>query len=494
MGEIKQTFTSDISDLENKLAKLQSEQLKLKDKMRETAREGKRGHDEFNESLRGSIAPLTGLVTKYASLGAGVAALNQAYAEYHERVKASAEAQERLNQAQIAGQTKAGLLQQGPAVDAALNAIIRQGATREQAQAALFGVGEGGANLTLPRRKDIAESVARLAPMGSTEDLKSVAQIAGRVAEFLPDKSPTEITSLVETMRTRVGAARAEQLTSRQFMGGVRALAESGAATPEEALGLATTAMMKDVSPQLLERVFSKVAAPMSAPKRHPGRAPTPKEIAEERFASASKAERLNLLLSDEDVQEAVAGERLAGRLGRLAPGDIAAETARLTAAEGRDVIGDELSALGQTKAGRRVLHAQGLASERDVRSAGRADEGLAWQDLDALVERKLADSGASTMGYYMRKTDIGLSHGAAMFNEWATQGKFGQWLFGVDEQMKYTPEAVMKQSASVAGPRAMFSDEDIKSFSEQQKELNSTLKTNQATNAAVVAQGNHNE
>lgn len=499
MGEIKQVFTSDISKLENDLAKLQANYLKLKEEMGSTTRAGREGGQEVVSAARAGIQALAGQMASLLSVKGGVDALNSAYREYHENVKKAAEQQERLNKAQVAGQAKAGLLREGPAVEEALKQVRAGGATREQAQAALFGVGEAAPGLDMARRTAIAASVARLAPAGSTEDLQQLAQMAGRVAEVMPERSATQVASVTETLRSKLGASRAGELLSPGFMGGVKALVASGAAGPEEALALAAQAILKDMPAGVVQQLFAKVGEDY-IPERLPhGVRPTQQQRLKREFGLATPQQRLGMMFERGDIRAAVAGERLGGRLSMLSADEVSAGLGDIQAALGRDVVAEELAGMRETATGRQVLEEQREALKADVSAERKAPAGLGWKGFDEAVAEKLKDASTAG-GWYQRNIHVPGVKATAAIDEFLTSTGFGRWFFGREKQIQYTPEEVM-------GRMGMFSPQDIQKFRAEQAEitgqgavveavdaLGNKILTNQATNAAAAGAANQRE
>jgi hypothetical protein len=79
MSQIQQTITSDIGDVEKKLAKLQAEFLKLRDAQKKTVEESKRGAKDSADAFDGMGSKLAGVAGTYLSVQSAIALVTREY-------------------------------------------------------------------------------------------------------------------------------------------------------------------------------------------------------------------------------------------------------------------------------------------------------------------------------------------------------------------------------------------------------------------------------
>jgi hypothetical protein len=368
-GIVNQTFTANITDLENKMAQAERTITRLTEAQRKTKQESLAGHDAFKHILSEQNSELIGLVSRYASVGFAIESVIKAYEKYEERLKKIEEANEKIDQSLARSLAKSNLLANAPAIEEWAKKNIGRGYTREQSQAAIMGAAAGAPAAGFEKQMGIAEATLPAAPLMATGDLQNLAETVGRVSNFLPGKSSQEITNLVESLETRLGSEKGKAISDRAAIGGMRALVESGAASAEQAMALQSIALQSELPSSFVEQIAGKILAPADAPKKR-GHL-TESDVSKRKFEEAAPAERLKMILEDPQIQEAELGRRLMGRVKRIPMADVDVEAGELLKAMKTDVLGEKLGQLQMFEGGKRGLAEQGHAVEAEKFNVG---------------------------------------------------------------------------------------------------------------------------
>jgi uncharacterized protein YdhG (YjbR/CyaY superfamily) len=496
-GIVNQTFTANITDLENKMAQAERVQMRLVETIKKIKEESKEGHSQILHGLQEQGNELIGMVTKYASVGVAIEAVVGAYEHWEERLKKIAEANDKVEESLVRSLAKAGIMARGKEVEHWEEKNIAKGFTRPESQAALFGAAAGAPGLGFEKQMAIADQTVQAAPLMPPEELQKFSETVGRMQVFMPDKKSDEVKNIVMKLRTRLGATKADELTSRQFVSGARGLVESGAATPEEALALGEIALKSELSPQFLEQIASKViAAPEPTAKRGHR---TAAEEAKVKFHDAGKKERLQMLLENPEMQEAIMGSRLQGRAARIRMSDIQEETKTLEAAGKVDMTSEQVAGLSDFEAGRETLRARGHEVQAEKIRLKKDLQAKQFDEMEKFAAEKFAERDMDPVEREIAEKNISLAKFEASINKTLTNNRFGSWLFG--EKYEYTPQEILRQSKEFSEPEiqefnsrlpAMESSKETTPAAENKSEDHSVLKsihtdilTNQATNAA---------
>lgn len=452
MAEVRTTFTSDDAEVQRVLAKMNSELVRLQDRNRqlaESSRKGsadsRRGVEDLATSIGGlaSAGSFSEVIGKFGEIGkqalevgakgakggnelavsfkgvaggmgalltgaGGIAMLGAAvssfYSEWQADVAKTLDKIEKLNDAfakQLAG---SGKLAQGQEVEQFLGSV--QGATREQALESLKGVQGSAPGQPLARQMAIAGEVARLAPL---YDVKQLSASTGELADFIPDRSARDLTNLAVTLKQQTGVD-AEQLASSGFMRGLQQLQTAGAvASPEEALAIGSEALNQNLSPTVMTQIATAVTEANKFAKLAEKDDLSSEEARKLEFSQLAPRERLQSLLTDEQMQEAVLGSKPLQNVKQLSAESIAARAQQLEQAQSGDALSIQVEQLGKTTAGRHVLEKQSRAVQKDQVERGLEEQAQGQEATDEMLDIASRRRGDHWIGTALRRRGLGV-------------------------------------------------------------------------------------
>lgn len=458
MGKNELKITSDVSELKNGLAQAQAEIIKLRDRLREATQESKKGHaatiGDLNVVGR-ATADVTGklrsMALEYTSIAGVIGVVSSAYATWYEKMEQLYTKVKERNAELRSSLMATGRIAEGPQIREAIEGISNDlDVRREKVQAAFSGVITDAPDLSTQRALQVAGESSRAAGVLDDNGLSAISRRAGRMASVFSGKSANDILDLVHASQARVGPEKSAVLDSREYMAAIGALTESGAMTPEQAMGFGNALMNKELPVSILERMSTKVIGTMAQKKAAYGQRLSAEDAAWNRIAKlATPTERIDALLEDDEAAKAVLGERVSGRMGRVRRSDIDTEAQILSNAERTDAFRTALST---------PMAAEGKKGEARAQKIDRMDaemEPRAKALMDAWAEKEMEirkTSGGYNLDYYL----------------------------------------------NVAVERALLSTKDAFGFGPgaevELKRLNEKLSTNQATNAATVSRINGSE
>jgi hypothetical protein len=408
------------------------------------------------------------------------------YHDWEERINKVAEANAKLAKGQNAMLANAGNLASGPQFEAWQKQMVTSGFTREQAQKAFTGAGAGAPTLGFAGQAAIAAEAMRAAPTG--KDIGAHAELAGRLSMAMPKASPRQLSNIVQYLQTTLGARKSGELLSEGFLGGVRALGDTGAATPEQAIGMGAAASLAEMPTGIVERLAAKVNAPMEHKGRRGARL-TEDEVIHNRFADASGPERLKMLLTDPEVQRSVLGERLAGRFPRLTDAAIQAQAAGVLGAEGGDLVGAQLTGLESTSAGRQAIWEQGEASKTDQLAMDKLERARSYTNAKDFVQRTIDQRASKEKWSGVRRWIAQKDFELSTFGEWVGNSQVtGQ------DIIKNAGISLNEGNVNEFSAGQEYIDKGSGTLLDEIKGLRGDINTNQSTNAAAAARTNGKE
>jgi hypothetical protein len=207
----------------------------------------------------------------------------------------------------------------------------------------------------------------------------------------MPGKTVGQIADLESALRSRV-PGKIEQVTSHEFMVGIRPLIESGAMTPEEALSMGTLALQKDMSLRTIRQFATKATE-----KIEPTFPRSREDADRNRLARMPPAQRAWALLSNEALQAAGMGPQVEGSLHRITADEVRAGAAALVGEQGpRGAYSRELATPAMAAARARAQAAWG----KDIGGTWMEEEGKARNEEWERVEAGMRARGAGAMGH----------------------------------------------------------------------------------------------
>jgi len=402
LPDVKQTFTADISDLERKMATLQANYLKLKETLAQVRSESKKGADEFTKWGNAQLGTIKSMALGYASVGAAVGLVTSAMGQWREKMDAAADKSKNMVTTLVEGLEKAGaLMKLGAAGDWVEKIVKTKTATEPQAIAAFLGAGAGAPGTGTATQQAIAQQALRSARSLGPEAIGSRAELIGRITSLL-EKTPEQAGGLAAVM-TSVEGDDAKEMLSRGFLGGVRALAKSGAATPEEAIAIGMTAIQEKMSPRIIESLAAKVASGGKAPHIARGHRPTEEQRAEIEFARMTPAERLQTLLANPDRMGA---EGVTGldKLGRISPSGVALNLQRLQIGERSGAPSDATALAAGGQRGQIALTEHALQIEESLANLAKRNRALELEHANRGLAASQAVAGVGPFESYARQ------------------------------------------------------------------------------------------
>lgn len=234
MAKAKLEFSADAEVVAKALDKANHELAQLKAQMVDLTAATKRQQNEaagvFGTSIRGA----EDLYARLAGTVGVVHLVTGAYADWRQEMERLAAAQRSFEKDLVRTLARSGDLARGRQIEQALENV--PGVTREQARAAFEGVTGAAQELPLNQRIRLAGRVAQSAPLGA--DLTQLGAAAGELTGVLPGQGAGRVTDIAGKLQQLAGDELAE-VGSKPFQAAVQGLVESGAATPEQALGFA---------------------------------------------------------------------------------------------------------------------------------------------------------------------------------------------------------------------------------------------------------------
>lgn len=388
-----------IRDLERANRKHEDQISKLRQTVREAKRAGSAGQTagrQFSTTFAKAGTDLRAFIGQFVGVQAAVGLVTGAYASWRAEMEKLAVAHEVFTSNLVRTLTETGDLAQAPRIERFIGSV--PGATREQARTAFESVSGGDPAASLDRRLQITREVAPQAVTGVSLD--DLGLVAGQLSKIAPEVRADDIVDIATNIRAQAGS-EIRKVGSASFIRGVQALQSTGAATFDEAVGLALTALKADLRPDVLVSAAGKLSQP----------ADTFKDPGLKEFADSTPRERLRQLLDDRDLSRQVLGADQAVRF-NLIDHDLAAErTTQIVDAQRGDFARQQIASLRTFPSGAEVSVTQEQAVQTDVRQRllelREAQAKRAEQEVRALVANRsgLTQFRARTEASFQRAT-----------------------------------------------------------------------------------------
>lgn len=397
------------------IQRLQQETLKLQDQEKKRQEENKRHGGQFSSMISDQLGSLKSMVLGYASVTAAVSAVVGAYKSWHAEMKALAESSERFNKENLKGlaQSRGGLENAPALIEAQQEHPI---ATRAQVAAAQQGVAEAAPSLPIQQRINISNELARAAPLfPDPADMRQFANAAGELADTLPDFKPADIADLALSLQ-RQGGLKTEQIADPAFQRATKILRDTGAMKPLEALSVGAEAIDANLDPKSIEKLAAKLTEKFKPPPVPVGRATTADEKLVQAFAKEKDAgARLEMLRSSQALQQKVLGDNLANKFKQI---DFDKAFKRAAVME-RDVSGDyvqeRVNLLKKTPEGKEALIGQDTARQLDVVNQKEEDRGRALERTRLKLDQMLKEDDLNWLTRWRAKLNFEMRNA---FNE----------------------------------------------------------------------------
>lgn len=377
------------------------------------------------QAIDGFKRMVTGLVTVQGA----TALARRAYSEWREDLERLAEQSKQTSQQLIKDIVQAGDAASASRIEERINAF--KGVPRDTGIAAFRGARAGAPGADLDRVLAIAERAAQGARAG--EDVEKLAQTAGSLEKLAPGKSANDLVDLA--LSIRAGAGRdIDKLTSARALKGVGGLVATGAATPEEALGLTVSSLRADL-PGTFPAQIAQLVDKQIEPKTEAG----------ERFAAADPRERLQLILTDEQVRKAVgASPELNVGIKQLKEGEAGELAGQFQRDQQQNVLQKTIAQVGQSPAGRLLqadIAAQAGRDSLEQRGEGRAAVIAQLDKLQTDIQRSRGqfDSVIGNLGRLVDNIGVGAVNAFADVR--------GQ---GIEARVGFARERIISDSANV--------------------------------------------
>jgi hypothetical protein len=394
------------------LANLQRETLKLAAKEKTRADDSKRQGGELRQMVSGQIADLKSMVLQYGSVTAAVGFVVSAYREWRQEMERLGEASDKLNKSTIKDLALGGDLANAPAF------LERQRehptATPEQVGAAQRGVRGAAPSLPVARVLDIADEAARAAPLFRDDPaaLQKLAEAAGEIADTLPDLKPADVVDLAFSLQQKAGADF-EKVADPSFQRATKILRETGAVDATEALSLGVEALDANIDPKSIEKLAAKLTEQKKVPPIPAGRALTDSDKLLRAFAQEKDAaKRLEMLRSNEGLQQKVLGDQLANKF-REINFDKAFQRAQVLRKDmGRDYVGEQVGELRRTPEGQEAVERQAVDRQRAETRQQKEEAGRQTKDIEDKLEAMLERLGFNWIDSAIERLHFGMAMG----------------------------------------------------------------------------------
>jgi len=357
MSFLKQTFDGDTSRIEAAYGRIQRDNAKLIAQNQQLARQSARSQRSFSSGMHSGARQIQNMATQYITLTAGVDMVTRAYAGWREEMQNLGDEHTKFAAKAIRAITETGDLASSKKIRGRLETM--PGATAEQALAAFSGVSAGVPEADLERRLKLARRVARQAPTGV--DLEQVGELAGEMAKRMPGKKAGDIVDLATKLRAEAGG-NIQKVATGQFWKAVGILQDTGAATPEQAMGITLEGMKKGMRAEAVITAAAKIE----------DFKPSKTDPLHKTFAAAGPKDRLEMLLSDKAMATSILGDQ-GVRLSQIDRGEAMRLAGAFGQAQREDFAFQQVRNLKESVWGQEALreHQTALKLDRSTRAAG---------------------------------------------------------------------------------------------------------------------------
>lgn len=391
MTDIKTVYTTDATQAQREIEKLQRETVKLREKnqqlansTRENAKAASAGNSEM---IKGAAVAVAGLLSVKAAVGA----VTQAYSEWREEMKQLGVEHVKVSEKIVHELAGAGLSQQAQQWQDWIERF--PGATRETVMAGMAGVTASAAGVDETRRKELISTAVSLElPFGNAQQ---IGELLGHLEKLDPSKSADDLGDLAAKILADSGKFAGEMI-SKKFLEAGELFQRAGAGSLEEFLGLGMEMVTNQLSPKLVETIALSLQDRGEVVERQRGGPElTPEQMGKNRFAAAGDARQaLELLLGDREVAAAVLGKDQASRLSLLKPDALSRGAAGMREAMAGDRMQAEREALERSEAGRTLLRERSTQSRLEEAKTPMGIEGARRQAVYDRLEAALIETG----------------------------------------------------------------------------------------------------
>lgn len=407
MSDVKTKFTSDAQQAIKEIEKLQKSMVKLREEnaalasgTRQAARENR---TFYSEQIRGATHMVTGLFTVHKA----VHLVTDAYREWRQEVKLLGEESKKQAADLTHTLAKTGDLLAGKQVEAF---IARSEVDADVMRASIEGVSDAAPTLPLKRRLDLSLQAGRSAVAHG--DPTGVGGLLGQVVKIDPRLSADDALDVATMLRQSAGG-RAAELSGRKSIQSAEMLVGSGAASPEDALGLLTAVLRNEGDVKTVDKIAARIAEPGERVKARRGHRLTPDEIAQNAFIDMTPNERFEAVLRDDATRKLVLGDADAARFERIKRPGVTAAARGVREAMRTDLGARQIEGLMDFEAGRQ--HAANVDAETRNKAAGdplgnRAQSAArAKIELDTLLKEQVNSGQIGPLGVATAKADFQL-------------------------------------------------------------------------------------
>ena len=355
-------------NISEKLYKLEQQNQRLIEQNRQLAKVTHEGMGQANASIDGlstslenGAASVARMATSFIGLGGVIETVKAATEDWARNLEKVAEAQQRTFAGLAALAGRSGDLKNLPAIEDWAYKV--PGLTSGQALDLFGGITGAAPGAGLGRRQGMVESAADIFPLINS-DLSGFGRLTGKVGAAMPQLAPGQAVGVALKMRQLAGE-HAEDLASDRSRRVLGSLMAAGMAQ-EEAIA---TMIVGYEGGQTRAGAVMKAAEEIDKdlkPVRPHGRPLSAEEKAKNRFATADRSERWNLLKTDKEVRQAVMGSE-ALLFSQISPEEIKRVAGELRTAEGADYLKDTARTMAASHAIGELQYSQRQSTQKEV-------------------------------------------------------------------------------------------------------------------------------
>lgn len=392
MGQVKQQFITDDKQTQRSLTALVKKVQQLQAENKKLASESKKGAEEYSDAISDGVKQMGAMITSMYGVQAVTAAVIKGFRDWRDEIEGLGKEHKDVSRDIVRELTQTGDLMAGAELQRAFRAT--QGATEAQALTAFAGVSAGAPTLSREQRLSLSQQVARQSATGV--DLSQLGLLAGEIQRLDESRSSGDVTDLAVSIRAAAGR-NIDQVGGQEFLLAVSQIKQATGGSDEQALATALEAVLAAGASGAGTVSALATALNRDVDEVRPGRGRTltPEQETQNRFARASGAERLEILLGDASLRRQILGEQ-GDRLGLVSPEDIAARAQSLRRAQTEDAADQQLRQLQGFSSGKRVAFEQQQAAVTDQQTKAIQETEETRQLAEKFIEeRVLAGEGS---------------------------------------------------------------------------------------------------
>lgn len=343
------------------MQRLEEQNAKLLQQNRQLAQQTRQSSQQAVGGFGDQVRSLSTIALGYLSIDRAIGQVQLMQREHNEQITSLADRWKEVARNRSAAISSAGDWPNAGRVDQFVDAAA---ADRMTAQGAYSGVSGGAPAASLDRRFQLSEQALRASTL--VENVESFGRLLGQISNSFEGLQAEDAADLALSLNQRAGA-NAGKLTSDSYLRSVKSLMASGAvSSPEEGFAYGLAAMDANLEPSFIERLSAAVGGSYKPRAVAYGTPSVGIDRAYNRFAHAGESDRLQMLLGDPTVAEAILGKEGAAQSRLLRRDRIDSYAQGLSSDIAGDFVGTMLDQQGATPSGRTALATKELKTIQD--------------------------------------------------------------------------------------------------------------------------------